>query len=251
MIYLELRSTPRAVEGKMSKEEYIESMIKACKSCKVDFPKILVKLLISVNRKYGIEAAQENVELAIRYIKKYPSYVVGLDLSGDPMAGGTFINLLKRARMAGLKIAAHCAEVPNEAETADILEFRPDRLGHCTCIHPSLEGSDEMYQILLKSKIPVELCLTSNIKCNTVLSYESHQFKYLYKDKHPICLSTDDKGVFNTTLSKEFEIVGSTFRLTREELKKLCISTVQYTFATVEEKTKLLSMLDRLDHESQ
>ena len=79
--------------------------------CKNDFPSILLKLLISINRKQGYKAAQDNIELAINCFKKYPQYIVGLDLSGDPMTGSTFLELLKKARLAGLKIAAHCAEV--------------------------------------------------------------------------------------------------------------------------------------------
>lgn len=37
----------------------------------------------------------------------------------------------------------------------DLLRFKPDRLGHCTCIHPSLNGSDDQFEKLLESKIPV------------------------------------------------------------------------------------------------
>lgn len=37
----------------------------------------------------------------------------------------------------------------------DILKFKPNRLGHCTCIHPSLQGSKQLFDMLLESKIPV------------------------------------------------------------------------------------------------
>ena len=46
-------------------------------------------------------------------------------------------------------------QVPNEIETNDILKFKPDRLGHCTCVHPSLQGSQQLFDTLLESKIPV------------------------------------------------------------------------------------------------
>ncbi|XP_028525005.2 adenosine deaminase-like protein isoform X1 [Apis cerana] len=249
VIYLELRSTPRAIPEKMSKQEYIEAIIKAfelfCnyRVCKIDFPNILLKLLISVNRKQGYKAAQENIELAINFMKKYPQYIVGLDLSGDPMTGNIFLKLLRKARMAGLKIAAHCAEISNETEIIDILEFKPDRLGHCTCIHPTLRGTNKLFNLLINSKIPVELCLTSNVQCKTVPTYESHQFKYLFEVGHPICLSTDDKGIFHTSLSQEYKIASSTFNLSREQLIKLCLSSVQYAFVTSEEKEVLLSKI--------
>lgn len=70
-----------------------------------------MKLLVSINRKHGYESAKENVDLAIQFMKQYPQYVVGLDLSGDPTAEGSFLELLELAKKAGLKIAAHCAEV--------------------------------------------------------------------------------------------------------------------------------------------
>ena len=73
--------------------------------------RIIVKYLVSVNRMYGLKDATENIELAIALQKKYPKYVVGLDLSGDPREGATFLNLLKKSRDAGLKITAHCGEV--------------------------------------------------------------------------------------------------------------------------------------------
>ncbi|EFN89253.1 adenosine deaminase-like protein [Harpegnathos saltator] len=243
VIYLELRSTPRAVEGSMTKEDYLEAMIKAIGTSKSECPRILVKLLVSINRKYGYESAKENVNFAIQFMKKYPEYVIGLDLSGDPTVEGSFVELLVIAKKAGLKIAAHCAEIPDEKETIDILKLKPDRLGHCTCIHPSLQGSEQLFDMLLQSKIPVELCLTSNIKCKTVSSYAVHHFKYLYKAGHPITIGTDDKGVFDTCLSNEFQILSSVFNVGREQLKELSVLSVQYSFASTEEKEKLTSII--------
>jgi len=84
------------------------------RTCKSRYPNIIVKLLVSINRKQGYESAKENTNLAIRFMKRYPDYVVGIDLSGDPMAGDLFLELLETSRRAGLRIAAHCAEVNTE-----------------------------------------------------------------------------------------------------------------------------------------
>ncbi|CAL1688782.1 unnamed protein product [Lasius platythorax] len=244
IIYLELRSTPRAVKDSMTKTEYLEAIIKAFETSKSQFPQILVKLLISVNRKQGYESARENINLAIQFMKRYPEYIVGIDLSGDPTVGYSFLELLEMSRKAGLKITAHCAEVPNEVEAIDILKFEPNRLGHCTCIHPSLQGSKQLFDMLLESKIPVELCLTSNIKCKTVPSYVSHQFKYLYEKGHPITIGTDDKGIFNTCLSEELLLLNSVFNIGKKQLKELSILSVQYSFASTEEKKSLSSIIE-------
>lgn len=78
---------------------------------KSQFPRIIVKLLVSINRKEGYKSAKENVDLAIQLMKQFPHYVVGVDLSGDPKVKESFLPLLEIARKTGLKVAAHCAEV--------------------------------------------------------------------------------------------------------------------------------------------
>jgi len=81
------------------------------RASKFEFPQILVKLLVSINRKQGFESAEENINLAIQFMEKHPEHVVGIDLSGDPTVGDSFLKLLKMSRKIGLRITAHCAEV--------------------------------------------------------------------------------------------------------------------------------------------
>lgn len=56
---------------------------------------------------------------------------------------------------------------------------------------------------------------------------------------HPVVLCTDDSGVFNTSLSKEFAIAAQAFQLSREELFFLCLRAVDHTFLGEHEKSKL------------
>lgn len=96
-----------------------------------DFPKIRVRYLISINRQAGIEAAREALRLAVKHRK----FVAGLELSGDPRYGdfSDYRDLFDCARKEhDLKISLHCAEtveLVNEAQ--QMIEFKPDRLGHC------------------------------------------------------------------------------------------------------------------------
>ena len=88
---------------------------------------------------------------------------------------------MKRASENGLKVTAHFAEVPNEPEVEFLLknqgDFIPDRFGHVTCIHPDFNGGSEKLWELFKSlKVPSELCLTSNVLCKSVESYDKVRF---------------------------------------------------------------------------
>ena len=84
---------------------------------------------------------------------------------------------MERASSEGLKVTAHFAEVANESEVEHLLgncnDFKPDRLGHCTCIHPAYPGgSPSIWEKFKALKIPTEVCLSSNIACKSVDSYE-------------------------------------------------------------------------------
>lgn len=71
-----------------------------------------------------------------------------------------------------------------------------------------------------------------------------------YLKKNCTMFQTDDKGVFHTSLSKEYEIASSTFALGQKELVKLCTSSVRYAFATAEEKNVLLSKIQKFNNEN-
>lgn len=100
-------------------------------------PDILVKLIVSINRRESLEASMQNVDLAIKYAKLYPNIICGVDLSGDPAhkTFTDFIPALQKAKEYGLKLALHCGEIENQSEIADMLKFGMDRLGHGTYIN--------------------------------------------------------------------------------------------------------------------
>lgn len=99
-------------------------------------PDIIVKLIVSVNRRESIESGEENIDLAIKYAELYPSIVRGVDLSGDPACKSfkDFESIIKKAKDYGLKLALHCGEIENQEEICTMLKFGMNRLGHGTYI---------------------------------------------------------------------------------------------------------------------
>lgn len=71
--------------------------------------------------------------------------------------------------------ALYLPQVYAPEETEHMLQFRPDRLGHMCCLSPSLE------QQLFSTKIPVELCLSSNVITASVKGFPDHHFLPFYK----------------------------------------------------------------------
>lgn len=241
--YLELRSTPRAVVGRMSKEEYIEAIMDGIKN--VSDVSCITKLLVSLDRRLSLPEIEANIDLVARLKTKYPSLIVGLDLSGDPRVGDAtpLIPLLDRARKDhNLKLSPHLAEVPFVAETKSYLEFGPDRIGHGTCIHPEMGGSDELLNMLLTSKIPIEVCLTSNFATQSIESVHDNHLIRFYRLQHPIAICTDDKGVFSCTLSDEYLKAAIGLSLDRQEIFEISFKSIDFIFGPESEKELLRKM---------
>ncbi|XP_027356761.1 adenosine deaminase-like protein isoform X2 [Abrus precatorius] len=255
VIYLELRTTPKRNDSKgMSKRSYVEAVLKGLRSVSsvdVSFiphiedsispfdslpmithdrsngnarKRIVARLLLSIDRRETTEAAMETVKLALE-MRQFG--VVGIDLSGNPKIGEwtTYLPALKFAREQGLYVTLHCGEVPNSKEIHNMLDFHPQRIGHACFFE------DEHWRKLKSSRIPVEICLTSNVRTLSVRSIDVHHFADLYNAKHPLALCTDDSGVFSTCLSAEYEIAAKSFGLERREMFELSRNSVEYIFA--------------------
>ncbi|XP_055323946.1 adenosine deaminase-like protein [Sitodiplosis mosellana] len=240
VVYVELRSTPRSTM-KMTKDEYIMAVIDTILKMKSQLPSILVKLIVSINRRESIESAEENGSLASKYAKLHPNIVCGVDLSGDPASKkfSDFEPILAKARETGLKLALHCGEIDDQDEISAMLKFGMHRLGHGTFI----KGENE--EILLKNnEIALECCLTSNLLCGVVPTYSDHHFWRFYKNGHPVVICTDDFGVFSTSLSKELQIASDTFNLSSDDLIKLSRGAIDCSFASDDEKPIVHGKID-------
>uniref|UniRef100_A0A336KYI6 CSON000934 protein n=1 Tax=Culicoides sonorensis TaxID=179676 RepID=A0A336KYI6_CULSO len=204
-----------------------------------------VYLEIRINRADGPEAAKENLDVTLKLMQKYPDIIKGMDLSGDPLkyTFRDFISVFTEARNSGLGIALHAAEVQEKYEdVTDILEFGPDRIGHGTFIE---ESGIKNWQTLVSKKIPIECCLTSNVKCGTVKNYDDHHFKKLFEMGHPVTICTDDFGVFGTSLSQEIYLSASHHKISNIDLVKIMKQSVDCSFASDTEKKALKEIFDK------
>eukprot|EP00698_Gefionella_okellyi_P001169 TRINITY_DN11081_c0_g1_i1.p1 TRINITY_DN11081_c0_g1~~TRINITY_DN11081_c0_g1_i1.p1 ORF type:complete len:355 (+),score=62.98 TRINITY_DN11081_c0_g1_i1:31-1065(+) len=228
--YMEIRTSPRATEF-MTAEEYVLRVIRGVNACK--HLNIMVKLLLSINRAWNAEQAMTSATLAVKYKDQG---VVGMDLSGNPAVGtlDTFMPALMYARENGLKLAIHFAEVPNKDECTRILrELKPDRLGHACCL------DKDLFDMMVAQPVPLEVCLTSNVITKSVPCYNEHHFKAFFEANYPMCLCTDDKGVFCTTLTREYRHAAEAFALSNLHIFDLARSAIDHTFASESEKAVL------------
>ena len=241
---------------------------------------VVVRLLLSVDRATATPAvAAETVELATRYARERvrvaaatacaecgrgggapapsPSppapppaswggpYVVGLDLSGDPTRGdaAALLPVLQRARepaAGGLRVSVHCGEVMNAIETAAVLDWAPDRLGHmCLLSPPTVE---RLLAAPPARRTPIEVCPASNALTLRLPSLHHHPtLQPWLRAGYPLVLCTDDPGVFGVSLSGEYADVAAACGLSRRQLAALALAGFQHAFADAATKAALMA----------
>jgi adenosine deaminase len=204
--YIELRSTPREFpDAGTNSRDYVQVVLDRIARFQsqenMAHRFVDAQLLLSINRAQSFQKAEETIKLAAEYFGKG---VCGLDFSGNCYVAdfSKFQSLFEYARRQhGIPCTLHFAECDNFQDSRDILNFHPERVGHAAVMNEELE------QELIKRKIPIEICFTSNILCKMHQSFDLHPFKRYYQNNHPMAICTDDKGVFNTSLCKEFSIL--------------------------------------------
>ncbi|KAK7461280.1 hypothetical protein VKT23_008456 [Stygiomarasmius scandens] len=227
--YLELRSTPReAVE--MTRLDYVQTVLDEVEK----YPKDKVALIVSLDRKMKLEVMQEVIDIA-KKLKAEGRRVVGVDLCGDPLAGDMYSEAVAKcfeeARNAGLKVTLHIAETKENPieESVQLLSFKPNRVGHATFLN------DEAKAIVLKEKIAIEICLSSNLLCKTVTSLDAHHIRYYLENDHPIGICTDDILPFRNSLLGEYALLLAKapygLGLSEDEVTRIAKMSMESRFA--------------------
>jgi aminodeoxyfutalosine deaminase len=164
-------------------------------------------------RQFGPDHVMEVARLATRYVD---DGAISFGIGGDEVGGPAlpFREAYRYARDAGLHLTAHAGETDGPWSVRDALEIGAARIGH------GIRAADDpdLMRLLRDEQIPLEVCLTSNVKTGATPSLEEHPVRKLFEAGVPITLNTDDPGVFESSLKQEFEIARTVFGFTPEEL---------------------------------
>ena len=95
-------------------------------------------------------------------------------------------------------------------------------------------------QYVLDKRIPLEICLTSNVDTGAVKSVEEHPFGLLYRYRFRVTLNTDDRLMSNTTMTKELKLAHDAFKLTLNDLEKLTINAMKSAFIPYKKRIDII-----------
>jgi adenosine deaminase CECR1 len=142
-----------------------------------------------------------------------------------------------RRQYSGVKLSIHAGEVdePND-HVRDTLLLGADRIGHGN----NLITDDDTMRLMRHGPYLIEINLISNLLLSYVSDYSEHPFPEYLRTGIPVALSTDDRGMWDSTMTDEFFVAVKEFNLSWDEIRQLSRNSLQYAFVRSEEKSRLL-----------
>jgi adenosine deaminase len=194
--YVELTvSVVEYLDMGLALEDIVEALEEACGQ---DHPRM--RWIVDLVRDTGPESA---LILFERILVLQPSSLVAITLGGSEhlFPPAQFERLYAAAHGSGLKTSVHAGEGLGPSSVWDAIRIlRADRIGHGV---RAIEDP-ALVQYLADNEIPLEVCITSNLRTGIYQNLGEHPVKRLYEAGVPITISTDDPTFFETDLNREF-----------------------------------------------
>ncbi|HTV14215.1 MAG TPA: adenosine deaminase [Acidobacteriaceae bacterium] len=205
---------------------------------------ITVYWIFDAVRHFGADEAALVFRKAAEMRASYPS-IVGIGIGGDERRTGAepFRDLYAEARDAGLRLTAHAGESVGPEGIWGAINIGAERLGHAlSAIHdPELMG------ILAERQIPLEICITSNVRTGCCLRLEDHPVRRYFDAGLMVTLNSDDPALFASDLDAEYALAQETFGFTPEHLRELAANSIEASFLPPENKVGILRRIESLE----
>lgn len=248
VVYVETRFAPVFhTDNGLHWDEVVNAVLKGLERGKRDFG-VEYGLIICAMR--NMHLSQEMAELAVDYRERG---VVAFDLAGEE--GGfppkKHVDAFHYIQRENFNITIHAGEAFGKESIWQAIQWcGAHRIGHATRLIEDI-GLDKkdptkivkmgyLAQYILDKRIPLEICLTSNVDTGAVKSLEEHPFGILYRYKFRVTLNTDDRLMSDTTMTKELGIAHRVFKLGLDELEKITINSMKSAFIPYNRRIRII-----------
>jgi aminodeoxyfutalosine deaminase len=195
-------------------------------------------------RHFGPEAAACVFRKAAQMRSDHPS-IIGIGIGGDERRAGAdpFRDLYAEARDSGLRLTAHAGESVGPEGVWGAVNIGAERIGHAlSAIHdPELMG------MLSERQIPLEICISSNLRTGCCTTLENHPVRRYFDAGLMVTLNSDDPAIFASDLDAEYALAGDSFAFTREHLRELAANSIEASFLPAGRKVELLRRIELID----
>ena len=245
VVYFETRFAPLFHTRKgLTYQQVVSAVLKGLERGRKDFG-ISSGLIICAMR--NMDVSLEMAELAVDFRQRG---VVGFDLAGEE--GGyppkKHVDAFHYIQRQNFNITVHAGEGFGKESIWQAIQYcGAHRIGHGTRLVDDIAVTDgrvvklgDLAQYVLDKRIPLEICLLSNVHVGAARSLAEHPFKLFYQEKFRVTLNTDNRLMSNTSMTKEFEAARDTFGLTMDDFEKITINAMKSAFLPYDRRCEFI-----------
>lgn len=234
--YMEVRYSPMLhTKRGLSLTAVVESVLQGLRDGYNDFG-IESGVIICGIRSISPSASLQMAELAVAYKNLG---VVGFDL-----AGAEYNYPAKAHRDAfqlilnnNINCTAHAGEAFGPESVAQAIHYcGAHRIGHGV----RLREDGDLLNYVNDHRIPLEVCVSSNVQTRAVPDIRSHPVKFLYNFGVRVTINTDNRLITDTTVSKELWLIHRYLGFTLHDLKQVIIAGFKSAFLPFHIRKKML-----------
>jgi adenosine deaminase len=248
VVYFESRFAPIFHTRKgLSHQQVVSAVLKGLERGRRDFG-IFSGLIICAMR--NMDVSLEMAELAVDFRERG---VVGFDLAGEE--GGyppkKHVEAFHYIQRQNFNITIHAGEGFGKESIWQAIQYcGAHRIGHGTRLIDDIAVTDgkavklgDLAQYVLDKRIPLEICLISNVHTGAAPSLAEHPFRIFYQEKFRVTLNTDNRLMSDTSMTKEFEAAAGTFGLTLDDFEKITINAMKSAFLPYKQRCEIIYSL--------
>ncbi|MSU50966.1 MAG: adenosine deaminase [Opitutus sp.] len=169
--------------------------------------------------------------------------LVGLEENGRGQPR-RFLDTFRQLRSVypTLPLSIHAGEMETaNSHIRDSLLLGASRIGHGINL---IQDSDTLLQLQQGRRVLVEINLISNRLLEYVPDLTKHPFPEYLRTGVPVCLNTDDRGMWDSNLTDEYFTAVTTFHLSWDEIVRMGRSSLSFAFVQPGLKIKLMTDYD-------
>ena len=224
--YLEMRFAPilNTREG-LALHDVVEAALRGAQRAEREHGTV-ARVIVCAMRHQSVGLALEHAELAVAYRKQG---VVGFDLAGGEAGNPAtrYAEAFALAQRHDVCCTCHAGEGAGPDSVRDAIQgCGVHRVGHATRLIEDRALTDHAN----RERIPLEICLTSNVQTRVAESVAAHPFREYFDRGLNVVLNTDNRLMSGVTLTDEYVAANRALGFTFDELAAVAMNGFESGF---------------------
>jgi adenosine deaminase len=237
VLYLEVRFSPVLnIRAGLEMHEVVEAVTRGLARAGREYG-IVSRVIICALRHLDPGVSLELARLAVAY---ETAGVAGFDLAGGERGNpaSRHAGAFDYARSHDLACTCHAGEGDGASSIREAIHTcGAHRIGHGT----RLFEDRALMEFVNDRRIPMEICITSNVQTRATPSYETHPVRRYFDAGLNVVLNTDNRLMSGTTLTDEYQHAARALRFTLPELARIALNGFESAFLPMRDRQQLVA----------